>query len=98
MARAGEPIITGNNSFMTGLDSSGYPEAADFSTTDHEFSAPARMLRVVASGTATLTCRPHGASADISVTLAAGIEYLPFVVTHIRNSGTTASLEIIGIL
>lgn len=98
MAQAGQATNINGNRFLTGLDSTGFPEAADISTADHTFSSTARMLRVVASSTATLIFRPHGGNADVTVTLAAGVEYLPFQVTVIRRSGTTSTLEIVGIL
>ena len=103
MAKLGNTVHSASGSrYGTGLDSPGFPEAADISTTDHQFSSPARMLRVAASGAATLVLRPNGGASDgsddVTVTLVAGIEYLPFVTSHIIMSGTTNSLKIIGVL
>ena len=84
---------------QVGFNATGTPEVADVSTADHEFSGDgARLMRVYASADGqTVTFKPKFGSEDILVTLAAGVEYLPFIVTHIRHSGTTAS-EIVGLL
>lgn len=99
MAKLGSTVKAASGSrYGTGLDSVGFPEAADYSTADYTFSSPARMLRVTAGSAATLVLRPDGGNADVTVTLVAGVEYLPFVTTTIRHTGTTAGLEVVGVL
>ena len=70
-------------------------EQADFSSADHEFNFPdkaARMLRVYADSTLTtpqIVMRLAGDTADLTLPVAEGVEYIGLVVTHIRQTTTT---------
>ena len=87
----------GLKGFTVGLDSTGELETVDISSNDYTFSSPARMLRVVANAGQTIAMRCHGASEDVSITMGAGVEYVPAIVTTIRRTGTNAS-EITGVI
>ena len=72
-------------------------ELADISTTDHEFSAGTVGLRIFASAAGDIVLRLQGDEANnVTITVGTGVEYIPFRVTHIIRTGTTATAQILG--
>ena len=78
-------------------------QLADFSVADHEFTLPgtgyARQIRIYTPGgltTPTLAYRMLNNAADDSIPLVEGVEVLPGAITHIRNAGTTAGVNVRG--
>ena len=74
-------------------------EVADYSTTDHEFSEVPRTIDVYLNSVtapADLVCRMLGDSTDLTISVAHNLYAYPAAITHIRNTGTTAGLTIVG--
>lgn len=88
--RQGQPI---------GMDSPGVPELADYSTQDHEFTpGPARMLTITSTGGGQVTIGTIAGKPDVTFPVPSGQHHYPYIATHVRNSGTTAGMTIIGLL
>lgn len=78
------------SNFRTGLSA---PAVHCFAITPDNTAALPHMAKAIRANTAgNVVFRALDSAADVTMTLAAG-EVLPVVITHVRASGTTATLH-----
>ena len=80
-------------------------ELADISSADHDFTAgntrPGAgkgLLITAPSGGGTVVLRLAGDSDDRSLVYPAGTHFLPAHVSHIRQTGTTTGVQVLGLM
>ena len=78
--------------FPTGLTG---PATHCFAITPHDSNAQPNMKAIRVDGAGTVTFRMKDSSADVTWNVTAG-EYILGIVTHVRATGTTATMHGLG--